>query len=343
MASSCEPGRRSPQRLRLFCRCPDVDMGGLVARSGRSSPRSRRRSPNRSACDAHYAVYLDRQSADIEALTARRGADAAPRPRLRRRSPGCRTRFARSSARAGPATLGAGRTDRGHHAGGADAASRLCPARPGATRCGLSRRRGPRKARSISPPCPRRHGQRLERFVALLRHWQATHNLVSPQHARRGLDAACRGQSAAPRSCRRVLAPGSISAAAPGFRGSWSPSPRRTPAQRFILVESNKKKARSCALRPARRRRRCTVVAERDRGACAREWRATADIVIARALAPLADLLPACLSVSSHSGARLLLLKGQDLVQEVEAASKSWAFDLVVSPSVDRSGRPGRR
>jgi hypothetical protein len=36
----------------------------------------------------------------------------------------------------------------------------------------------------------------------------------------------------------------------------------------------------------------------------------------------------------------MLLLKGHDLVHEVEEASKAWAFDLVVSESVtDPSGR----
>jgi 16S rRNA (guanine527-N7)-methyltransferase len=64
-----------------------------------------------------------------------------------------------------------------------------------------------------------------------------------------------------------------------------------------------------------------------------------ADIVSARALAPLASL---CAYAHRHLGGngRCLFMKGARHVEEVENARKSWAFDLEIIPS--RSGPDAR-
>jgi 16S rRNA (guanine527-N7)-methyltransferase len=179
--------------------------------------------------------------------------------------------------------------------------------------------------------------ERLERFVWLLRHWQATHNLVSPNTlkavwTRHVEDSLQLLDHAGEFSTWVDLGSGA------GFPGMMVAIASTDAAQRFILIESNKKKA--AFLRAAARETKApvTVVAERAEAQASR-MAGAADIVSARALAPLIDLCRLSFPFL-HSGSRVLLLKGHDLVHEVEEASKAWAFDLVVSESVtDPSGR----
>jgi len=180
--------------------------------------------------------------------------------------------------------------------------------------------------------------ERLERFVFLLRRWQATHNLVSPNTlkavwTRHVEDSLQLIGHAGDFSTWVDLGSG---AGFPGMVVAIAfPQPEN---RRFVLVESNGKKA--AFLRAAARETKApvTIVAERAE-AHALRMAGEADIVSARALAPLAELCRLALPYL-HDGSRLLLLKGHDLVHEAEEASKAWAYDMVVFDSVtDASGR----
>ena len=85
--------------------------------------------------EAKYAVYLDRQNADIESLRQGRGDRLPRRPRLSRdRRP---LQRAAREARGGPAgDARPGGADRRHDAGGADAAS--CRGASGSRRAGAA-------------------------------------------------------------------------------------------------------------------------------------------------------------------------------------------------------------
>jgi 16S rRNA (guanine527-N7)-methyltransferase len=177
----------------------------------------------------------------------------------------------------------------------------------------------------------------LERFVALLGAWQRTHNLVA-------------GGTLKAVWTRHVADSLQLLEHAPDFRhwvdlGSGAGFPglvvaiacKDDPERRFTLVESNNKKA--AFLRAAIRETgaRATVVAERietQPGGVE-----LADVVSARALAALPDLLRLGAPTLREDGV-MLLLKGQDFVQEIESASKSWDFDVLDFASVtDPGGR----
>lgn len=184
---------------------------------------------------------------------------------------------------------------------------------------------------------PQAARDRLGRFVALLRRWQTTHNLVSA----RTLDDIW---------TRHVEDSLQLLAHAGDFRtwvdlGSGAGFPGLVAAiavadpvgRRFVLVEANQKKA--AFLRAAAREcgAPADVAAERAESH-AGKMAGEADVVSARALAPLDALCRLALPYL-HGGSRLLLLKGQDFVHEVEDASKSWCFDMVTFNSVtDPSG-----
>jgi 16S rRNA (guanine527-N7)-methyltransferase len=103
-----------------------------------------------------------------------------------------------------------------------------------------------------------------------------------------------------------------------------------------VLVESNLKKV--AFLRAAIRETgaNATVAAERIE-AHAPKFAGRADIVSARALAPLSELLGLA-GPYLHADSVLLLLKGQDFVHEHEAASKSWSYDVLSFPSATDTG-----
>jgi len=194
----------------------------------------------------------------------------------------------------------------------------------------------------------------LEKLVALLRDWQRTHNLVGAstlddvwtrhiadslqliEHAGEFREWVDLGSGAG--------FPGIIVAIASKsaqLRPSPLPNPppqggRERADAHFTLVEANAKKA--AFLRAAIREIgvNATVAAERIE-AHALKVRGQADVISARALAPL----PALLGLAQpylHAESLLLLLKGQDFVQEIAAASKSWDFDVVDSPSATDAG-----
>ena len=159
--------------------------------------------------------------------------------------------------------------------------------------------------------------------------------------ARRGLDAACRRQPAAPASMRRDFREWVDLGSGAGFPGLVvGDRLRRTqPERHFTLVE----------VEPARRRRSCAppsarpapMPPSRPSGSkrMRRRWRAAPTSCRRGRL----RRSPSCLRLAApylHEDSVMLLLKGQDFVHEHEAASKSWSFDMVSLPSAtDPGGR----
>jgi 16S rRNA (guanine527-N7)-methyltransferase len=176
----------------------------------------------------------------------------------------------------------------------------------------------------------------LERFVALLRDWQRTHNLVAP--------------STLPEVWTRHVADSlQLLDYAPDFRewvdlGSGAGFPglvvaiasKSRPERHFTLVESNRKKA--AFLRAAIRETgaNASVAAERieEHGP---KFAGRADVVSARALAPLPKLLGLAAPYLNERSV-LPFLKGQDYVQEIDAAAKAYDFDVVDYESATDSG-----
>lgn len=186
-------------------------------------------------------------------------------------------------------------------------------------------------------PVSRETRARLERYVALLRQWQAAKNLVGPGT----LDAVWR---------RHVLdSIGALDAAPAAVRwadlGSGAGFPglvtaillAETPGAVVHLVESNGRKA--AFLRAAARETGAPAVVHDARIEAAVAGLGPVDAVSARALAPLGDLLGLAAPLLL-AGAAGVFHKGRDLVREVAEARDRWSFDLVEHGSLsDPSGR----
>jgi len=177
----------------------------------------------------------------------------------------------------------------------------------------------------------RETAERLDAYVALLTHWQSIKNLVAPSTldqiwSRHVLDSA---QLLPFLEEARVIADFGSGAGLPGLVLSILLAER--PGVKVHLVESNGRKA--AFLREAARVTGAPAQVHADR---IEDFVASApagvELVTARALAPLADLL-ALSEGLLKSGARALFLKGQDIEQELTEATKSWRikFDLVPS------------
>ena len=177
----------------------------------------------------------------------------------------------------------------------------------------------------------------LERFVGLLRRWQKTHNLVSPASlatvwTRHVADSLQLLDHAPPFGTWVDLGSGA------GFPGLAVAIARKgDPTQRFILVEVNAKKAAFLRTVIRETRAHAEVAAQRIE-THAWDWGGQADIVSARAVAPLTELCGLAAPYLSRGGGALLLLKGQEFVREAQEASKSWDFDMVSSPSATDPG-----
>jgi 16S rRNA (guanine527-N7)-methyltransferase len=178
----------------------------------------------------------------------------------------------------------------------------------------------------------------LTHFVALLGEWQRAHNLV----ARNALDNVWTRHVAdslqlvdhAPAGFRHWVDLGT-GAGFPGLVVAIACEADRE--RRFTLVESNGKKA--AFLRMAIRETGAAATVEARRIEACAPGAEPADVVSARALAPLPGLFRLAAPCLRTDGV-MLLLKGQDFVHELEEASKSWDFDVIDSPSVtDPGGR----
>ena len=184
----------------------------------------------------------------------------------------------------------------------------------------------------------RETADRLDGLVALLLRWQRTTNLVAP--------------STIPTLWTRHIADSlQLVAIAPAARiwidlGSGGGFPGLVIAcaladvdgGRVHLVESNGKKA--AFLREAARHLRLPVMVHHRRiEDFMKAFHETADVVTARALAPLLDLLGYAQPLL-NSGAQGLFPKGQDVVAELTDAAKYWNIVAALVPSrTDPRGR----
>lgn len=177
---------------------------------------------------------------------------------------------------------------------------------------------------------------RLDTFVRLLKEWSRAHNLVGPRTLgevwERHVADSLQLLPLAGAFMRWVdLGSGA------GFPGLVVAIAAPSMQDRTVtLVESNTKKA--AFLRAAIRETGAAAsVAHARIEAHAARFGATADVVSARALAPLPELLALALPYAG-AGTLLLFPKGEDYAQEIAAAGHDFAFDVVESASATDSG-----
>jgi 16S rRNA (guanine527-N7)-methyltransferase len=190
----------------------------------------------------------------------------------------------------------------------------------------------------------RETAEKFESYVALLKQWQKAVQLVAPSTlgsiwSRHLLDSAQLAKLA-PTGTRSWVDLGS-GAGFPGLviailaRDLTS----RTPNLKVTLIESDTRKA--AFLREAARQTGCAVdiLGTRIEMSSTRDKVGTVEVVSARALAPLTELLRLALPFW-QPGTLGLFLKGRDTENEVEAARLSWTFELELKPSLtDPDGR----
>ena len=173
--------------------------------------------------------------------------------------------------------------------------------------------------------------QRLDRFVGLLRQWQRRINLIAPS-----TEAKLWTRHIADSLQLVALAPNARSWVDLGSGGGFpglviACALADTPGARVHLVESNAKKA--AFLREAARvtGAPATVHAERIADFAAHAPKRI-DVVTARALAPLADLLAEAYPLLKK-GALGVFPKGQDVGAELTEAAKYWQMEASLLPS----------
>jgi 16S rRNA (guanine527-N7)-methyltransferase len=188
-----------------------------------------------------------------------------------------------------------------------------------------------REAALALVPVSRETLARLDRFVATLLAWQKRINLIAPASVReiwtRHIADSLQLVALAP-TARVWLDLGSGG----GFPGlAIACALADTPAARVHLIESNGKKA--AFLREAVRVTGAPAIVHQARiehmGTTLDE---SIEVVTARALAPLTDLLGLA-EPWLKRGAQALFPKGQDVGAELTEASKYWNIEAVMSPS----------
>jgi 16S rRNA (guanine527-N7)-methyltransferase len=171
---------------------------------------------------------------------------------------------------------------------------------------------------------------RLSRYLELLRRWQAAINLVGASTLadpwRRHILDCAQIAPHVPRTARIVLDLGS-GAGLPGLVLALLGVPG------VQLVESDRRKAQF--LREAARTTGAEVTMHATR---IEELELRADVVTARALAPLPRLLELAAQVLGPGGL-CLFLKGQSALDELTQARQSWHMHSEIVPS--RSGSRG--
>ena len=183
-------------------------------------------------------------------------------------------------------------------------------------------------------PVSRETAERLDAFIALLLKWQAAKNLISPSTineiwVRHVADSLQLIPHAGAPQYWLDLGSGA------GFPGLVAAIALRDQPTEFHLVES--RSGKTAFLREAIRitGARATVHTARLEDVIP-EFVGKADLVTARALAPMTDLLRWC-DPLLKTGCRLLLLKGQDVQAELTAAQKCGTFEALLEPSLTDS------
>jgi 16S rRNA (guanine527-N7)-methyltransferase len=187
-------------------------------------------------------------------------------------------------------------------------------------------------------PVSRETLARLDQLVALLLRWQERINLIAPstvsvvwtRHVADSLQLLALAPDA------RIWVDLGSGGGFPGLVIACALAER--PGAVIHLVESNGKKA--AFLREAARTIALPVVVHGERiEAFSETFRERVDVVTARALASLPDLL-ALSEPLLKTGARGLFLKGRDVEVELTAASKYWKLQATLVPSLtDPQGR----
>jgi 16S rRNA (guanine527-N7)-methyltransferase len=177
---------------------------------------------------------------------------------------------------------------------------------------------------------------RLEIYAALLRRWQGAINLVAratlPDLWRRHMLDSAQLCALAPEGARVWLDLGS-GAGFPGLvvAALWADRPDFA----VHLVESDRRK---CAfLRSAAAEMGLPAIVHACRIEAAPVPAPPADVISARALAPL-DRLLGYAARFAGADTRLLLPKGRDVHQELQAAARHWRFRADVRPSRSDAG-----
>lgn len=171
---------------------------------------------------------------------------------------------------------------------------------------------------------------RLDAFVALLQKWQSTTNLIAPSTER-----AIWSRHIADSLQILPLAPNAKTwidfGSGGGFPGMVIACSLDAPAI-VHLVESNGKKA--AFLREAARVTGAPAKIHNLRiEDFNKQFQGHADIVTARALTAMAELLGFC-APHIKMGAQALLLKGQDIADELTEAAKYWKIEADLKESL---------
>ncbi len=284
--------------------------------------------------DAKYAVYLERQGADIERFR-REEAMGLPDAIDYAAIPGLSNELKQKLGTVRPLTLGqANRIDGMTPAALALAGSARTSSR-GMTTAEFQKDRA---AALRLVPVSRETVARLDEFVALLLRWQKAVQLVAPSTLpklwTRHIADSLQIVELVPEAKRWIdLGSGG------GFPGLVvAIALAHIPDAIVHLVESNARKA--AFLREAVRTTGAPAKVHHERvESVAERFAGDVEIVTARALAPLARLLEFAEPLLS-GGARGVFLKGQDVDNELTQAAKSWNISAETFPSrTDPRGR----
>jgi len=180
-------------------------------------------------------------------------------------------------------------------------------------------------------PVSRETIERLDRFVGLLLERQRTTNLIAastiPHLWTRHIADSLQLLDLAPHA-RTWVDVGSGA----GFPGLVIASALTGQGATVHLVESNGKKA--AFLREAQRLTESPVMVYQERAEdFARRFAEKADVVTARAVAPLKSLLHLCYPLLGKTAATGLFPKGQSAQLELDEARQSWMLDATLVPS----------
>jgi 16S rRNA (guanine527-N7)-methyltransferase len=174
--------------------------------------------------------------------------------------------------------------------------------------------------------------ERLNRYVDLLLKWQPKINLVAPSTIERiwTRHIADSLQLLAHAPHARIWVDLGSGAGFPGMVLACALADRE--GAMVHLVESDQRKA--AFLREAVRITQAPATLHIERiERFARNWSGKADVVTARALAPLVRLLGYAAPLM-EKGAQGLFLKGQDVEAELTGAAKCWHIEAQLLPSI---------
>jgi 16S rRNA (guanine527-N7)-methyltransferase len=205
---------------------------------------------------------------------------------------------------------------------------------------------GDDRARALAlTPVSRETSQRLDRFVALLLQWQRTTNLIArstiPTLWTRHIADSLQLFDLAPQA--RVWSDFGAGAGFPGLvlacRLADRPESQSRIQARVHLVERNAKKA--AFLREARRVTGAPAVVHAGSMAEVLPTLPSGiEVVTARAVAPLKELLDQCHPLLGRNGATALFPKGQHAELELAEAARFWDMEAsLVASRTDPKGR----